>query len=272
MMKKILLVGAQGLVGSHFVNLYTQQYHIICANKNDDPAAYPDEIDALVFLAQSKDYNLTEFTEHLFNTNVALVRRYLQQFSGKCPKIILFSTGSVYQDSHDEIFEDSALIQHNPTPYVASKLMAEMLTKTYAKIYPSIAIVRPFCIYGKGQRPTMLFSRLFNSFKNTTPIEIGQHHGILFNPIHATDAARFIDYLIHKNFMGVEYFNLFGPQVLTLMDVIQKMSALLEITPTLTIREWPFKKVVANTLQPGFYPTFDLEKGLLNTLDLARVY
>lgn len=272
-MKKIVVIGSNGLVGRHFSELFQKKYKIICVNRqNQAELEQSDEqIDSLVFLAQSKDYNLKEFSEDLFNTNVALLRHYLHKFSGKCKQVILFSTGSVYQESKDEINENSPIINHHLTPYVASKLMSELLAESYSSFYPHIAIVRPFGIYGKGQKASMLFSRLLNSFKSGTAIEVGQNEGILFNPLHAEDAANFIDYLIGKDAQGLDYFNLFGPETLTLMAVIKKIGGMLELSPNIALRQdWPFKKNVASTLNHDFNPAISVEKGLLKMIDFAR--
>jgi len=264
-MKKILVVGSGGLVGNHFLELFYEKYKIVGVDKNMDIKKLADHhefFDVLVFLAQSKEYINKVFTEDLMNTNVNLLRYYLHQFSGKCPKVILFSTGSVYQDSKEEINENSALVNENITSYAASKIMSEILAKSFASFYQSIAIVRPFTIYGAGQKSTMLFSRLLNNLKTKTPIEIGQQGGIEFNPVHAEDTARFIDYLINRNFQGIEYFNHFGTEILTLKDLVDKISNILALSPVISERDWPFKKMVATSTNHDFHPTVSLENGL----------
>lgn len=267
-MKKILVVGSSGLVGTHFLNLFHKNYNILCVDRHTDTSLelYRENIAALVFLAQSKDYSLLEFTEDLMKTNVSLLRHYLHQLSKKCPKIILFSTGSVYQLSDKIIDENSLLVDHTLTSYVASKIMSELLAKSFSNFYQNIAIVRPFTIYGTGQKATMLFSRLLNNLKSKNPLEVGQSGGMIFNPVHAEDVARFIDYLIQRNSQGVEYFNIFGPQILTLEQVITKMAEILEVTPNIFIQKWPLKKMIANSITHDFIPKINLENGLLKMI------
>lgn len=272
-MKKLLLVGSNGLVGSHFKALFHAQYHIIAMNREHkiDWGKLP-EVDALVFLAQSKEYTLKGFSQDLIDTNVLLVRDYLHHLSGKCPQVILFSTGSVYQESQGVIDESSPLVIDKPNPYAASKLMAEILAKSFSNFYQHIAIVRPFTIYGKGSRPSMLFSRLQTSLENGGPIELGEDGGIQFNPIHAEDAANFIDYLLKRKASGIEYFNLFGPDIVYLSDVIQKIASTLSVQPAITRRQWPLKKSIARTLYHNFIPMISIDKGIQKMIVGESVY
>ena len=72
-MNNIIIVGSGGLVVSHFVRIYKEQYNLVLIERKDDIQSVGDQnYDALIFLAQSSEYKITPFSEDLFNVNVGL--------------------------------------------------------------------------------------------------------------------------------------------------------------------------------------------------------
>jgi UDP-glucose 4-epimerase len=193
-MKKIVVIGSEGLVGKQFQQLYASQYDIICIGKNNsiDAIAEDASIDAVVFLAQSEEYKLGYFTQKLFEVNVQLLHKALLQFSNTNTKFIYFSSGSVYKNNNTALEIDSALDYTSSNAYVISKIQGEQLVQTFVSKYQSVHVVRPFFIYGKGQSKQMLFSVMIDKVNNQEAISMNSSNGLIFNPVHCEDAANFI--------------------------------------------------------------------------------
>lgn len=247
-MKKIVLVGGNGLVGQHFMEFYETFYHTDQITRSTSKEKWTTTpFDALIFLAQSKDYKVGEFTEDLFGVNLQLLHSCLRNAVGKTKKIILFSSGSVYDFEQDYLDEDSALNLTSENPYFVSKIMAELLIQTFKPFFESITVVRPFFIYGKHQKQNMLFASLIHNIKNGNPITLNGGKGLIFNPIHAQDVAEFIHQSIQEEYQGFRTVNLFGPQLTDLSEVVSYMEQELHQKANLIINTNPPSSIIAKT-------------------------
>ena len=247
-MKSIVLVGDTGLTGSHFYENYNTQYSILGFNSNNSKSiTLPEKFEALLFLAQSTDYKSTLFTADLLDVNISLLRNFLTEGIGKTKKIIFFSTGSVYQIDTKVIDEDTPLNYNSTNPYVCSKIMAELLLQSFLPFYESITIVRPFFIYGKNQKQNMLFSSMISNIRNGNPITLNDGKGLIFNPVHAQDAAGFIHHIIEEEYQGLNTFNLFGPEVTNLVDCVNYMEQELNLKANININPNQPSTIVATS-------------------------
>lgn len=247
-MEKIVLVGNQGLVGSHFIEKFSLKYKIESFNRsNSNNLQLPDVSKSLVFLAQSTDYKSTIFTADLLDVNISLLRNFLTAGIGKTNKIIFFSTGSVYQINTKVIDEDTPLNYNSTNPYVCCKIMAELLLHSFLPFYKSIIIVRPFFIYGKNQKQNMLFSSMITNIRNGNPITLNDGKGMIFNPVHAQDAAGFIHHIIEQEYKGLSTFNLFGPEVTNLGSIVNYIEQELNLKANLNINKNQPSTIVATT-------------------------
>jgi UDP-glucuronate 4-epimerase len=78
--------------------------------------------------------------------------------ANRVPRVVLASSSSVYGNCAGPARESRTL--RPLSPYAASKIAAEALAETYAqrKLF-DVAVVRPFTVYGPGQRQDMAFSK-----------------------------------------------------------------------------------------------------------------
>ena len=81
------------------------------------------------------------------------------------PRVVLTSSSSVYGDVRAASREDDALVPLSP--YAASKVAAEALARSYAErgVF-EVAVVRPFTVYGPGQRPDMAITRFLGLIRD----------------------------------------------------------------------------------------------------------
>jgi UDP-glucose 4-epimerase len=264
-MEQIFLVGENSLVAKNFIGSYENTYAITKLNKTNcfNTDIIPSDFSTLVFLAQSKDYKSQNFTVNLLDTNVKLLHHILNTCIGKTKKIIFFSSGSVYQSTDDIITEDTPLNYNTSSPYIASKLMGELIVQTFKPFYDSITIVRPFFIYGKNQKENMLFQSLINNIKNHNPIILNGGKGLVFNPIHVQDVAEFIHQSIQESYQGYRIVNLFGNELTDISEIVYFMEQELNLKANRIINTNSPSSFIANTIHKSlFQPKIGIQEGI----------
>ena len=137
-------------------------------------------------------------------------------------------------------------------------------------IYPWIGkferfvILRPFFIYGSKQRKEMLISKMVSSVETNGVITLSDSEGLIFNPIHVSDAARFTLESV-DNKTGFDIYNLAGNETISLLDVVEKISKLLK-KPANTQKVDGKKSTVIGSIEKmistGFKFDITLENGL----------
>lgn len=145
---KILITGSSGFVGKHLVKRLKKKYDVIGYDLKIGRDIFNDKlldkcikkVDVVIHLAAfvSGVESWEKPQEYLLNNGIGTFKVIEAAIKNKVKKIIVFSSAAVYG---------------NPlTPYGASKIMAETITKSYQDKIEMI-IVRPFNIYGLGQNP-----------------------------------------------------------------------------------------------------------------------
>jgi UDP-glucose 4-epimerase len=208
-MRKILLTGGAGLLGSHLLPLLAQDEvhtlgrcgdaaardnvieHEIDLSEPINTTRLPERIDATIYLAQSRRFR--EFpggAADMLQVNATQVQRLLDHaVMAGASHFIYASTGSVYAPAERPFAEDDALLAPGKLGfYPASKLCGEAIVSCYAPLLTAV-ILRPFFIYGPGQNRSMLIPRLIDSVREGRPISLQGDDGLLLNPVHAQDAA-----------------------------------------------------------------------------------
>ena len=196
LLRHILLVGSSSLVGRHISAVADSQegikVHKITNGQALDTLTQT-EFDLVIFLAQSSDYKLGSLTSDMVAVNIGLLQRTMEWCRGKAKVFINFSTGSVYKTSSDGHYSiDSKLNYESSNPYVVSKLVGEMVLQTFRNEFDKIINVRPFFIYGLGQKPDFLITRMIRQLKEGNQITLNGGEGLVFNPLPALDCARIL--------------------------------------------------------------------------------
>ncbi len=239
---KILITGANGLLGRYLVELLSQK-HIVFAlvkskkklkfklNKNIfviemdlrniNIKKFPEGIDVIYYLAHSSQYKkFPQGVEDMIHINIhapCVLAKWAKK--NKVKKFIYASSGGVYGSSQKP-FKELANININEKLnfYLNSKLSAETLLKNFSNISMCLIIIRPFFMYGFGQKKSMLISRLISSIKNDKEIYINGKYGIRINPIYITDAANAVAKIL--NIQNISTINIAGDQILSLKRLI----------------------------------------------------
>ncbi|MEP4485947.1 MAG: GDP-mannose 4,6-dehydratase [Halioglobus sp.] len=193
--KTILITGASGFTGQHFIALAKDAgYHCVALCHHPDeavPAADecivgnlldPSSLQVAITHAQP-DYVLhlaaISFVAHGNASEIYQVNQLgtvnlldaIREGAGSVEKILLASSANIYGNTKDLPITESTL----PNPanhYGMSKYTMELATQLYADL--PVAITRPFNYTGCGQTPNFLIPKIVSAFRaKQTTIELG---------------------------------------------------------------------------------------------------
>ncbi len=181
---KILLTGANGFTGRHFVQCAEQAGHQVTPMLADltDKAAVADQVhqaqaDTVVHLAAISFVGNADDAA-FYSVNVTGCINLLSACAAlpqKPRKVLLASSANIYGNCANSPIGE----EQTPAPvnhYGTSKLAMEHLARTYADRLP-LVITRPFNYTGPGQGKQFLIPKLVEHFARKAPqIELGNLH------------------------------------------------------------------------------------------------
>jgi UDP-glucose 4-epimerase len=242
-MKKILLTGANGLLGRSLCHTLSHQNASVYALTREVPSdpipgvnycpidlpkpwcnkALPTGVDSIVHLAQSAKFrDFPENAADIFGVNIESTARLLDYAVGANVKQFIYaSSGGVYGNGAAAFDENSPIVPAGQLGfYLGSKMCGEILVQSYASLM-QVIVLRPFFIYGPRQNRSMLIPRLMDSIITGTPINLVGDDGIRINPIHVEDAAASI--VAALSIGDSATFNIAGPDVMSLREICDGM-------------------------------------------------
>ena len=181
MNETILVTGARGFTGRHFISLAEARGYRTFALEADltDRIAVAEELDGHTF-----DYvvhlGAISFVGHgflsgFYDVNVIGTLNLLDSLvsnGSKPKKILIASSANIYGNSQKGLVSESEV----PLPvnhYANSKLAMEYMVRTYFNKLP-LVVVRPFNYTGPGQDSRFVIPKIVQHFKNrATIIELG---------------------------------------------------------------------------------------------------
>jgi GDP-6-deoxy-D-talose 4-dehydrogenase len=232
---KILITGASGFTGRHFISIARSAGHeisILESNINDVRSIASEltgrgQIDAVVHLAGAAfvgQANSAGFYEvNTVGTGNLLESLASGSSEARSPVVLLASSANIYGNC-----EQSPITEDQPPKpvnhYAASKLAMEHIAHTYCDRM-KIVMARPFNYTGPGQASSFLIPKLVDHFVRRAPeIELGNLHVEReFNDVRMVCDA-YLSLLNH----GVpgEVYNVCSGHPHTLLEVIAALEAL----------------------------------------------
>lgn len=265
-MKRILLTGSSGHLGSRTLELLQDRhevhavvrkrpampvdgvtYHEIDLSAAWSVEALPVRVDGIIHLAQSRNYR--EFPHkalEIFHVNVATTAVLLDYgHRVGASHFILASTGGLYRPTEQLIVET---MQVDPPEgilayYFRTKLAAELLARSYATVM-SVAVLRPFFIYGPGQTSDRLIGRLIESVRSGRQIQLAGWDGLRLNPVHVDDAAELVTVLLGR--AGSRTLNVAGPDRVSIRQIAESAGKLLNRVPRFEIAPGASENILAD--------------------------
>ena len=287
----VVVTGGTGLLGSEIVDqLVSVGNDVVCLGRSRpqrrevewididlsrpfDVGRLPSQADAVVYLAQSENFrDFPRGGREVFAINVAAPSYLLDWSAGaKVSSFVLASSGGVYGGGTElPLDEDTAVRLDGPLAhYISSKRAAELLSEPYSAQF-SVASLRYFFIYGPQQKETMLMRRLVGNVKARRPLTLQGENGMMFNPVHVSDAAEATIAATRKNLSGI--FNIAGPDLTSIREVGELAGALTGAPPVFVQGEGKPNHLVANIDKMKnslAIPKMGIRKGIMDLCNFA---
>jgi|688.fasta_scaffold194555_2 nucleoside-diphosphate-sugar epimerase len=272
---KIFITGASGFVGQNLVQYYSARGHEVYAFRRDEALRECLENfkpDAIINSA-AEIYD----PEHMFVPNIVMVQsilEYVRNCEQHC-RLIQIGSSSEYGPTNHATAEDTLL---KPVDYYqATKGAATLMCQGWARFFNlPIWIVRPYSVYGTGERPHRLFPRLYRAFKYDEPMTLyqGYHDFIYIN-----DFVRGIDLVLQTwELAPGEIVNFGSGSQISNFDLLEIWENVTQkIAPVAKVAE--MRKAFENNVwvcdtgksnQLGFSCEYDLEIGIKDFLLKAK--
>jgi len=226
-----LIFGATGLIGKHLTFLLQETNCVVTIGREKSDTVFadlevdwtfkelPDNIDEVVYLAQSQNFrNFPEAAEQIFRVNALSLLKALDYARNAGAKTFVYaSSGGVYGNTGQVYEEETPIGPRGELGfYLGTKMCGEIIAESYTP-FMNVITLRPFFVYGPGQRKDMLIPRLIERVRNDLPIQLIGENGTQINPTYVDDAVQAI---IHA--LAIEKsctVNIGGPEVLTIRQI-----------------------------------------------------
>lgn len=247
---KILVTGANGLIGHELINRLVQHHEVYALSRSalsiSSPNLHhltldltqlnnfnqlPDNVDVIYHLAQSKHFR--EFPEKaldIFTVNTLSTLKLLDyaQKTG-CKKFIYASSGGVYGNAEKGFTEDQPLVNKEDLGfYLGTKFSSEILAENYMRLF-DVIIARFFFVYGPRQKSSMLIPRLINNVRSKNPVQLQGKEGIKINPIYIDDVGEVLEKMMDLN--GSHKINIGGAEELSIKEICDIIGEVVSVDP-----------------------------------------
>jgi|TARA_B110000027_G_scaffold20709_1_gene21962 dTDP-glucose 4,6-dehydratase len=253
---RIIVTGACGFIGSHFVNLIGNQYPTIeilvvdkltyasnvnnlkvpvkfikkdiCDITHEDLGVYDYIVN---FAAESHVDNSIKDGKPFVRTNVEGTFNLLEvaRKNPNLKKFIQISTDEVYgdMDEHGEFaLADESFNLIGSSYYSATKASSDLLVQAAGRTYGLPYLITRTCNnYGENQHQEKLLPTIINCIKNNFPIPIYGDGKNIREWIHADDNSQFIWDLIQSDKTGV--YNIGSGERYTNLQIIEIIEKIL---------------------------------------------
>lgn len=285
-MKKILITGFNGLIGSSLIKELRKDsnYEIIGIGRSKSELIstikidlstdwkiekLPTKADIIIHLAQSEHFrNFPDKAKDIFYTNTISTSK-LADYAVKVgvKKFIYASSGGIY-GNRDKAFEESDNSPVNNLGfYLGSKLCSEIILDNY-KTLLNVQLLRFFFVYGKKQNQSMLIPRLINKIKNGETIQLDGSNGLKINPVYVDDAVAAI--MASINVEESNHYNIAGSEVYSLKEICEIIGNVVSKRPVFEFKTNNAANLIADITKMEkklITPKFNFREGIKKMLE-----
>lgn len=169
----IYITGASGFIGGNLVKFYRDQGHNVFEHQRafdltDKLSSFKPD---LIFNSAAEIYSI----DKMWSSNVEMTKLCLD-YCKKFPDTSFVHIGSSSEYGYNYSRATNETDAINPDDmYAGTKGIATMLCQTYGKVYKTdVVTIRPYSLYGPGERPHRLFPNLWKSFMLDKPMNLVQ--------------------------------------------------------------------------------------------------
>ena len=253
-MKKVIVTGGLGFIGSNLINILKEKYFVINIDKvtyasnfnNIRPEIknyqfFKQDINNKIFIKNilkkfnpSIIFNLAAEThvdrsidgpKKFIESNILGVFNLLEAIRDykKKIKLIHISTDEVYGDIKKN-YKSKEEDRYNPSsPYSASKASGDLLIKSYIRTYKIPAIITNCCNnFGPNQYPEKLIPTIIYNILNNKPIPIYGRGKNIREWIYVEDHCKALIKIAEKGVIGENY-NIGSGTVLNNVQIAEKI-------------------------------------------------
>jgi nucleoside-diphosphate-sugar epimerase len=205
--EKILVTGASGFIGKHFVNTFAQSYDMkVVSLKTAPPSAVPlNDVQAIVHFAGLAHQMQGAPPSEYFRINFELTRDLAKKAkSNGVKQFIYISTAHVFgefgnlTDHSQRLFESTPCVPKDP--YGQSKLAAEEYLKELEDENFVVSIVRPPMVYGEGAKGNLIsLGKLIRLFP-ILPFRFNENHRSV---VYVGNLIQFVNLAIQSKKSGI---------------------------------------------------------------------
>ncbi len=280
----VLVTGGNGFLGSAVLKQLSGEHEVVALHRpgaaleqidgvrwlEQDLSAplangLPEQIDAVVHLAQSRRYR--EFPEgavDVYEINAAATVRLLDYCRRAGGSTFTYaSSGAVYASGPDPVSESDIPMPGNF--YGASKLCGEQAVEQFRGLLNAHSL-RFFFIYGPGQR-NMFVPGLLGRVSDGQDVTLAGADGIRVNPIFVEDAARAVVRTLELQ--DSHTLNIAGPDTVSVREIAEIGGRLLGREPSFAIGDAQPDLVASLRRQCDTVgaPSVGFEEGLQRTVE-----
>ncbi|MGI0026213.1 MAG: NAD-dependent epimerase/dehydratase family protein [Nitrosopumilaceae archaeon] len=188
-MKKILITGHTGFLGTHLANKLMKQYYVLGISKNSTRLPIkqirkdivkitadevPNDVYCIIHLAAITDVEYCQNNPaKCFQINAQGTQNMLEIARKINSKFLYLSTSHVY--GHPKQLPIPEDHPRNPASiYATSKLVGEIIAESYARSYGmDVSILRLFSVYGIRSPPHLVIAKIIAQLLSNDVIELG---------------------------------------------------------------------------------------------------
>ena len=236
-MKKILITGATGFIGTHLIPELIKNHKIVGISKNkikssknftssnvditNENLKIKNKYTNIIHMAAYSDVTYCNLNPvKCYELNVKATQKMLEIARKNDSNFIFLSSSHVYGNSKKQPILENSLC--NPsTHYASSKRMSEILCETYAKTYGlDIQIARLFSVYGPKSPKSNLIFNIINQMINNSKIILGNTYPKR-DFIFISDVITGLIKILNSKKKGFQIYNLGSGKSISIEDLVK---------------------------------------------------